>query len=105
MLGLGAGQPVQVGRQVEGMPGRADRFGQRLIGHLYWLISHPAIIGDALIAPRAPYFPAPTPTRGDPPAPPVGPPRPHRRRRRPATACEFSSGPWRDRPARRPVCP
>ena len=31
MLGLGAGQRVQVGGQVEGMPGRADGFGQRFV--------------------------------------------------------------------------
>ena len=48
MLGLGARQCVQVGRQVEGMPGRADRFGQRFFRQVHGLISHPAIIGDGL---------------------------------------------------------
>ena len=31
VLGLGAGQFVQVGGQVERMPGRADGFGQRFV--------------------------------------------------------------------------
>ena len=31
VLGLGAGQLVQIGGQVEGMPGRADGFGQRFV--------------------------------------------------------------------------
>ena len=50
MLGLGAGQCVEIGGQVEGMPGRADGFGQRFVREIYGLISHPAIIGDGLTA-------------------------------------------------------
>ena len=46
VLGLGARQRVEVGGQVEGVPGRADRLGQRFFGQVYGLISHPAIIGD-----------------------------------------------------------
>ena len=50
MLGLGAGQCVEVGGQIEGVPGRTDHLGQRFLRQVYGLISHPAIIGDPLIA-------------------------------------------------------
>ena len=46
VLGLGAGQRVEVAGQVEGVAGRADGFGQRFVGQVDGLISHPAIIGE-----------------------------------------------------------
>jgi hypothetical protein len=46
VLGLGAGERVEVGGHVEGMPGRADGFGQRFFRYVNGLLSHPAIIGD-----------------------------------------------------------
>ncbi len=46
VLGLGPGQRVEVARQVEGVAGRADRFGQRFVRQI-GLIDHPAIIGDS----------------------------------------------------------
>ena len=55
VLGLGAGQRVEVGRRVEGVPGRADRLVSARSAFLAIqrptgcrLISHPAIIADGL---------------------------------------------------------
>ena len=53
VLGLGAGQRVEVAGQIERMPGRADDLGQRFLRQIYGLISHPAIIGDGPIVKRA----------------------------------------------------
>ena len=55
VLGLGAGQGVQVGGQLEGVPGRADGLGQRFLRQVDGLVTHAArrsFSKPGLFAPR-----------------------------------------------------